>query len=205
MRCTPSLFLLLASAALAPTVAAAQVAPIERDGEVLVVLETSLGRIDLAIDTVAAPVTGANFLRYVDAGLYGDGTFYRVVTPDNQPDDEVRIEVIQGGMNRARRDEAFAPILLESTATTGLRHLDGTLSMARGGPDSARAEFFICIGDQPELDEGGARNADGRGFAAFGRVISGMDIVRAIQAHPAEGQYLIDRVPIVAAVRGGAP
>ncbi|MEK9500144.1 peptidylprolyl isomerase [Gaopeijia maritima] len=204
MRCTPSLFLLLASAALAPTVAAAQVVPVERDGEVLVVLETPLGRIDLAIDTVAAPVTGANFLRYVDAGLYGGGTFYRVVTPDNQPDDEVRIEVIQGGMNRALRDEAFAPILLESTSTTGLHHLDGTLSMARGDPDSARAEFFICIGDQPELDEGGARNADGRGFAAFGRVIGGMDIVRAIQAHPAEGQYLIDRVPIVAAVRGGA-
>ncbi|NNK62246.1 MAG: peptidylprolyl isomerase [Gemmatimonadetes bacterium] len=182
----------------------APVAESPRPGEVHVVLTTALGRIDLAVDTVAAPVTGANFLHYVDAGLYAGGTFYRAVTMANQPDDSVRIEVVQGGMDRARRSEALPPIPLEGTATTGLRHLDGTLSMARGAPDTARAEFFICVGDQPSLDEGGARNPDGRGFAAFGRVLSGMDVVRAIQARPADGQYLTDRVVIEHAGRATA-
>ena len=172
-----------------------------RSGEVHVVLTTALGRIDLAVDTVNAPVTGANFLRYVDGGLYAGGTFYRAVTRANQPDDSVRIEVVQGGMDRARRSEAFPPIPLEGTALTGLRHLDGTVSMARGAPDTARAEVFICIGDQPSLDQGGARNPDGRGFAAFGRVLSGMDVVRAMQARPADGQYLVDRVVIENAAR----
>ena len=180
--------------------AAAQVL---RDGEVHVVMETAMGRIDLAVDTVAAPITAANFLHYVDAGLYGGGTFYRAVTLDNQPGDDVRIEVIQGGMDRSRREEALPPIPLEGTSVTGLHHLDGTLSMARGGPDTARAEFFICVGDQPSLDEGGARNADGRGFAAFGRVLEGMDVVREIQSRPEDGQYLVERVSIVSAARGG--
>jgi peptidyl-prolyl cis-trans isomerase A (cyclophilin A) len=99
-------------------------------------------------------------------------------------------------MDRSRQEEAFDPIPLEGTETTGLRHVDGTLSMARSGPNSARAEFFVTIGDQPSLDAGGARNADGLGFAAFGRVIEGMDVVRAIQARPADGQYLTTRVGI---------
>jgi peptidyl-prolyl cis-trans isomerase A (cyclophilin A) len=172
-----------------------------RPGEVHVVMVTALGRIDLAVDTVNAPLTAANFLRYVDAGLYEGGTFYRAVTLANQPDDTVRIEVVQGGMDRSRRDRAFPPIALEGTSATGIPHRDGTLSMARGAPDTARAEFFICIGDQPSLDEGGDRNPDGRGFAAFGRVLSGMDVVRAIQDLPAEGQYLLERVAIEAASR----
>jgi len=164
---------------------------------VRVSIETDAGEIQLEIDVENAPVTALNFLHYVDEGLYDNGTFYRVVRADNQPDDDIRIEVVQAGMDRSRRDLAKPPIRLEGTSETGLRHLDGVISMARAGPDTGRAEFFICIGDQPELDEGGRRNPDGRGFAAFGRVIAGMDVVRAILHGPTEGQRLVRPIRIV--------
>lgn len=167
-----------------------------RSGEVHLIMRTDAGDLHLAVDTLRAPVTAGNFLRYVDRSLYTGGTFYRAVRLDNQPDDDVRIEVVQGGMDRSRREEALDPIPLESTDATGLRHLDGTLSMARSGPNSARAEFFITIGDQPSLDAGGARNPDGLGFAAFGRVLDGMDVVREIQRGETDGQYLVTRVGI---------
>jgi len=183
--------------------ALAQDEPVLREGEVEVFMRTDQGDLRLAIDTLRAPVTGQNFLRYVDAGLYGGGTFYRAVRDDNQPDDSVRIDVVQGGMDRARRRQAFDPVSLESTEKTGIQHLDGTLSMARSGPNTATAEFFITLGSQPSLDAGGARNPDGFGFAAFGRVIEGMDLVRTIHRLPTDGQYLIDRVSIRFAERVG--
>ena len=161
-----------------------------------VLLETPHGNIELAIDQERAPLTAANFLRYVDEGFYDGGRFHRTVTPDNQPDNAIRIEVIQGGVNPERRDECDPPILLERTSITGLAHRDGTVSMARFSPDSAVSDIFICIGDQPELDFGGQRNPDGQGFAAFGRVIAGMDIVRTIQRQPAEGQTLTPPISI---------
>jgi peptidyl-prolyl cis-trans isomerase A (cyclophilin A) len=170
--------------------------------DVQVLIETEQGVIEVAVDSVRAPVTTANFLRYVDGGYYSDGLFHRTVTMANQPDNDVRIEVIQAGVNPARAEERFAPISLERTNHTGLAHRDGVISMARSTPDSAVSDFFICIGDQPSLDFGGARNADGQGFAAFGRVIRGMDVVRAIQAAPAEGQKLAPPVKIVGARRG---
>ncbi|MFT5434856.1 MAG: peptidyl-prolyl cis-trans isomerase A (cyclophilin A) [Myxococcota bacterium] len=157
-------------------------------------IETGAGLIVVELDTQNAPRTSANFLRYVATGLFDGGAFYRAVRLDNQSVDDVTIEVIQGGINRERRDEAFDPIPMEGTGATGLLHLDGTLSMARAGPDSARGEFFICLGDQPGLDEGGARNPDGRGFAAFGRVIEGMDVVRRIHRSETEGQRLVEPV-----------
>ena len=166
-----------------------------------VLLRTGLGDITLEIDSIHAPVSAANFLRYVDGGFYGAGAFRRTVTPDNQPQSVVKIEVIQAGMDTTRRPQAFGPIPLERTSVTGLLHKDGTLSMARGGPDSATDQFFICIGDQPELDFGGKRNADGQGFAAFGRVTSGMDVVRKIQRSPAEAQRLSPFIPILDARR----
>ena len=153
-------------------------------------VETSLGAIVMELYPEKAPGTVANFLRYVDAGHFDGGQFHRTVTPENQPNDSVRIEVIQGSVAAARTSEAHPAIPLERTSVTGLRHLDGTLSMARGGPDSARSSFFICIGDQPSLDFGGHRNLDGQGFAAFGRVVEGMDVVRRIQRSPAQGQNL---------------
>jgi peptidyl-prolyl cis-trans isomerase A (cyclophilin A) len=134
---------------------------------------------------------------YVDDQLFDGGSFFRVVRPDNQPDDSVRIDVIQGGPDRSISRERYRPAIpLERTRDTGLLHRDGTLSMARAGPDTARAQFFICVGDQPSLDFGGARNADGQGFAAFGRVIEGMDVVRRIQDGAAEGQQLVASVAI---------
>jgi peptidyl-prolyl cis-trans isomerase A (cyclophilin A) len=109
------------------------------------------------------------------------------VRPDNTVRHDVEIQVIQFQSDPARRDDLFPPIPMERTSVTGLKHVNGVLSMARGGPDSARASFSIVIGDQPEMDFGGKRNADGQGFAVFGRVVNGMDVVKAIQAAPTGG------------------
>ncbi len=147
-------------------------------------VETGLGAFELELDDARAPGTVANFLRYVEAGRYDGGRFHRTVTLDNQVRDDILIEVIQAGAN-ADGDSGLEPISLERTRDTGLRHLDGTISMARGAPDSATGDFFICIGAQPSLDFGGMRNNDGQGFAAFGQVASGMDVVRRIHRAPA--------------------
>lgn len=168
-----------------------------------VLIHTEKGDIVVEIDLARAPVTAANFLRYVDAGLYDGSTFHRTVTPANQPANLIRIEVIQGGELPA--DKEFPPIAHETTATTGIRHLDGTISMARDKPGTASSSFFICINDQPELDLGGRRNPDGQGFAAFGRVVRGMDVVRAIQALPARGQQLTPPVKIISVRRMDDP
>lgn len=166
-----------------------------------VVFRTERGDIEVEVDTVRAPVTGKNFLRYVDGGFFTNGWFYRVVRPDNQPNDSVRIEVIQAGQSRDKRGQGFAPIELERTTATGLKHLDGTLSMARAGPNTATSSFFICLGPQPALDFGGLRNLDGQGFAAFGRVVRGLDVARRIQSEPADGQALVTPVVIHDATR----
>jgi len=163
-------------------------------------VSTSLGDIVVTVDTVHAPVTSTNFLGYVDAGMYANGRFHRTVTPQNQPDNLVKIEVIQGGRDSADAGER-APIPLERTSVTKLKHLNGTVSMARGGPDTATSDFFICIGDQPALDFGGKRNPDGQGFAAFGTVTSGMDVVRRIQQSPAQGQTLTPAIVILSIKR----
>ena len=163
-------------------------------------IHTALGDIIAAIDTINAPVSAANFLRYVDAGMYAGGSFHRTVKPDNQPGNAVKIEVIQAGRDSAHAGE-FAPIPLERTSVTHLSHRDGTVSMARGGPDTATSDFFICIGDQPALDYGGRRNPDGQGFAAFGQVTDGMDLVRQIQQSPAQGQTLTPAIVIVSIER----
>ncbi len=147
-------------------------------------IDTALGPITAELDDAAAPVTVANFLRYVDAGYFSGGRFWRTVRLDNQPNVAVKIEVVQADINEAHAEQLFSPIALERTRDTGLRHVDGALSMSRFAPDSAQSSFFICIGDQPELDFGGARYPDGQGFAAFGRVTAGMDVVRAIQNSP---------------------
>ena len=169
-----------------------------------VIIETDAGEIELEVDTVRAPRTAANFLKYVDAGMYDGGRFHRTVRLDNQPDNDVKIEVIQAEASPTRIRDFFPAIELERTSVTKLTHSDGAISMARGRPDTARDGFFICIGNQPELDFGGKRNADGQGFAAFGRVVRGMDVVRKIQALPAQRQNLNPPVLIVRARRAGA-
>jgi peptidyl-prolyl cis-trans isomerase A (cyclophilin A) len=151
---------------------------------VVVVFETELGAIVVEVDVARAPITAANFLKYVDGKFYDGGIINRAVRPDNTVRKDVEIQVIQFQSDPARRREQFPPIPLERTSVTGLKHLDGVLSMARSGPDTATSSFSIMIGDQPSLDFAGKRNADGQGFAAFGRVIAGMDVVKKIQASP---------------------
>ena len=165
--------------------ASALVLPLRALEVVRVAIETSVGTIEVEIDAGRAPITAANFLRYVDAKMYDGGRFHRAVRLDNQVRKDVMIQVIQGGRSpeRTKTEKGFGTIPLERTSTTSLRHVDGAISMARGDrADSAASDFFICVGDQPSLDFGGARAGDGQGFAAFGRVVSGMDVVRSIQA-----------------------
>lgn len=145
-----------------------------------ILVRTDQGDIRLELYPEKAPVTCKNFLKYIDKKKYDGAIFYRVVRMNNQPDKKIKIEVIQGGLQNDTT-ENFLPIVHESTNLTGIRHQNGTLSMARTIPGSASSEFFICINDQPELDFSGKRNPDGQGFAAFGKVISGMDVVQKIQ------------------------
>jgi peptidyl-prolyl cis-trans isomerase A (cyclophilin A) len=168
---------------------------------VRVVILTDAGEIEADIDVARAPITATNFLKYVDAGLFDGGRFYRTVRPDNQVDKPVKIAVIQAAANRDKRAQFFPPIPLERTNATGIAHKDGTLSMARSTPDTARDSFSICVGDQPGLDFGGPRQPDGQGFAAFGQVVKGMDIVRKIQTGPAEGETLTPAIAILSVRR----
>lgn len=100
------------------------------------------------------------------------------VTSENQPNNDVKISVIQASANPAKRSQFLAPIRLERTRDTGLTHENGSTLMARNGPDSAQDGFVICLGNPPELDFGGKRNSDGQGFAVFGKVTKGMDVVK---------------------------
>jgi peptidyl-prolyl cis-trans isomerase A (cyclophilin A) len=171
-------------------------------------LDTSLGEIVIEVDPKHAPISAGEFLRYVDAGLYDGGAFYRVVRSDNDPS-ATRIDVIQGGLTAL--DRALPPVRHETTERTGIHHTNGVISLARRELGTGTgAKFFICIGNQPALDFGGRRNPDGQGFAAFGRVVKGMDIVRKIHAlpvdpqsgtGPTQGQMLAIPVVIRAAAR----
>jgi peptidyl-prolyl cis-trans isomerase A (cyclophilin A) len=179
---------------------------------VIVTLATAAGEIDVAVFTEKAPLSAADFLRYVDRGLYDGAGFYRVVRADNDRGTP-KIEVIQGGL--LDETKALPPIAHETTRDTGITHVDGTVSLARGAPGTGGgAAFFICVGDQPALDFGAARNPDGQGFAAFGRVVRGMDVVRRIHAMKADapspseymkGQILSEPVAIRKAYRKPAP
>lgn len=162
----------------------------------IVKFETEYGDILIELYPDKAPLTCANFLKYIKHNEFKDAHFYRVVTKENQPNSDIKIEVIQGGLGFDVEESAFLPIELETTKTTGIKHLNGTLSMARAKPNTATSEFFICINNQPELDFGGKRNPDGLGFAAFGKVIQGMEIVLRIQSLPNKNQMLMKSSPI---------
>ena len=143
-----------------------------------VVLDTVLGPIEVSLNLSRAPLSAADFLKYVDQGLYTGGAFYRTVRPDNDTK-PVKISVLQGGLTDDNK--YLPPIAHEPTNRTGIQHRNGTLSIARDAVGTGTAgAFFICIGDQPELDFGGKRNPDGQGFAAFGHVTSGMKWVHTM-------------------------
>ena len=166
-------------------------------------MTTDLGVVDIEINIDAAPISANNFLRLVD-GEHMDGTsFYRVVSPEND-NGSPPISVIQGGNGSG--DSPFEPIAHESTEDTGLLHLNGAISMARGDVGTASTEFFICIDAQPALDFAAQRNPDGQGFAVFGYVVDGMDVVQAIHQQPSDaptesvylkGQMLEEPVTII--------
>lgn len=175
-----------------------------------VVMSTDYGDVVIELDARRAPLTVANFLRYVDGEHYDGATFYRTVRYDTD-NGSPKIEVIQGGLRDA--EPPFEPISHEDTETTGILHTDGVISMARGGVGTASSEFFICIGDQPGLDKGQPRNADEQGFAAFGRVVDGMDAVRKIHALPSNApgysEYvagqIIEEPAVIRSVRRASP
>ena len=167
---------------------------LETPRDVVVRMETELGDFDVRLFGSRAPVTTCNFMRYVEAGLYDGGRFFRTVRPDNQAQKPVKIDVIQGDIRQGA--EEFPPIPMERTITTGIHHVNGAISMARDLPENAHASFFLSIGDQLSLDYGGKRNPDGQGFAAFGRVIRGMEVVKRIWVSPASGESLTPAVTI---------
>lgn len=151
---------------------------------VRLLMSTGEGDIEIEVYVDRAPVTAGNFLELVDGGHLDHASFYRVVSYEND-NGRPKIEVIQGGRRGA--GDPFPPIEHEPTRQTGILHTDGAVSMARGAVGTARSEFFICIGDQPGLDYGARRNPDRQGFAAFGKVVRGMDVVRRINRLPAGG------------------
>jgi peptidyl-prolyl cis-trans isomerase A (cyclophilin A) len=167
----------------------------------VVLIETRFGNIKVELYKDKAPISVNNFLKYVDKGLYKNSSFYRTVKMDNQPNNKIKIEVIQGGLGDNPAAVGLPPIKHESTKETRILHRDGVISYARNAPGTESSEFFICIGDQPKLNYGGMRNPDGQGFAAFGRVIKGMNIVRKIQLQPSVGQALKPAIKIYNIVR----
>lgn len=158
------------------------------------VIKTSLGNIYMELYPEKAPITVSNFMKYVDNDLFNNASFFRTCTPENEADRDIKIEVIQGG--NIAEEKLFGPILIETTDQTNILHKHGTISMARAEPNTAQSNFFICINDQAELDFKGKRNPDGQGFAAFGQVTKGMDVVLQIQAQENEGQMMPNPIVI---------
>jgi peptidyl-prolyl cis-trans isomerase A (cyclophilin A) len=155
-------------------------APVSKEDLVPVAIDTSAGRIIVALDQARAPVTTANFLHYVDTHRFDGQTFYRAMhMPDSGGKDG---GLIQGGITTDAR-KLYPPIKHEPTSETGLRNVAGAISMANAGPGTARADFFILLSDMPGLDAGGP-GGDPNGFAAFGHVTDGMEVVRKIWSSP---------------------
>ena len=163
----------------------------------IIEIKTTLGDIVIKTFNNKAPITSECFISNITNSYYKNASFYRVVKLSNQPKNSIKIEVIQGGLKEDSIISKFITIAHETTETSGIKHRNGTVSMARMEPGTASTEFFICIGNQPELDFGGKRNPDRQGFAAFGKVIKGMKIVKRIQQLPDKNQYLNTPIKIL--------
>ena len=137
-----------------------------------------------------APKSVAAFLKNVDAGYYKNTSFYRILSDENQPSDNHKSRLIQGGLWKTnyKQSASLPGIPHETTQQTHILHTDGTVSFARAAPGTATTEFFICIGDEHGFDYGGSNNPDGQGYAAFGRVVSGMPVVMKIYNGPEDEQ-----------------
>lgn len=169
-----------------------------RTGNPHIEIQTQYGDIEIELYPQQAPKTVAAFLSYVDSGFYENSSFYRVLNDENQPSNAPKTELIQGGIWRTNNKKAASVkgIPHETTQQTGIQHLDGTISLARLAPGTAGTEFFICVDKQPGLDYGGENIADRQGYAAFGRVVKGMDVVRKIYRQNDEDQYFSPPVMI---------
>lgn len=153
--------------------AAAQTPPPAAAANPKVAIETSAGRMVVEVYLDKAPISARNFLRYVDAKRLDGAVFYRTVKPAE------KFGFVQFGVQNAPA-KMFPPIKHEPTTETGIKHLDGTLSLPRLAPGSARGEFTIMVGDQPSFDADPSKPGDNLGYAAFGRVIEGHDVLLAI-------------------------
>ena len=172
-----------------------------------VTLTTALGAIELELAIDKAPITARNFLAYVDQKRLDGATFYRAMKLSSAPP----LGLIQGGL-KGNPAKVLPPIAHEPTTKTGLKHTDGTISLARYAPGTATCDFFICIGDQPSLDADPSQGGDNQGFAAFGHMTAGADVARKILAAPVsptagegvmKSQMLDPEVAILTARRGG--
>jgi peptidyl-prolyl cis-trans isomerase A (cyclophilin A) len=170
----------------------------KKTGNPHVEITTRFGDVELELFPQQAPVTVAAFLSYIDSGYYDKSSFYRVLVDEDQPTYAPKSEIIQGGVWKANSQllSKIPGIAHEPTQQTKLSHTDGTISLARLAPGSAHTEFFICVGDQPGFDFGGQNNPDGQGYAAFGRVIKGMDVVRRMYAAPERDGELTPQIYI---------
>jgi peptidyl-prolyl cis-trans isomerase A (cyclophilin A) len=168
-----------------------------------ILISTGAGDIEIELYPDKAPQTVKHFLAWVDSGFYKNSSFYRVLNDDNQASDAPKSELIQGGIWKTNYKKAIAQsgIPHESTQQTHILHKDGVISLARTKPGTAGTEFFICVGDQPGFDFGGENNPDGQGYAAFGKVIRGSDIVRNIYSRPENNQSFDPPIAIYDIVR----
>ncbi len=166
-------------------------------------IQTQFGDIEIELYPDQAPKTVAAFLSYIDSGYYKRCSFYRVLSDDNQPSNAPKTELIQGGIWKTKNKIASSlkGIPHETTQQTKILHKSGMISLARLAPGTATTEFFICVGNQPGLDYGGENIEDHQGYAAFGKVIKGMDVVRKIYKQNEDNQYFDPPVGIINIVR----
>ena len=165
---------------------------VPKTGNPHVEISTRFGDIEVELYPKQAPVTCAAFLSYIDSGYYKKSSFYRVLVDEDQPSYAPKSEIIQGGIWKTNNEllQKIPGIQHETTAQTKLSHTNGTISLARQEPGTANTEFFICVGDQPGFNFGGENNPDGQGYAAFGKVVKGMDVVNRLYAAPErDGQF----------------
>jgi peptidyl-prolyl cis-trans isomerase A (cyclophilin A) len=161
-------------------------------------ITTRFGDVEIELYPKQAPITVAAFLSYIDSGYYENSSFYRVLLDEDQPTYAPKSEIIQGGIWKTNSAliRKIPGIQHETTAQTKLSHTNGTISLARLAPGSASTEFFICVGDQPGYDFGGKNNPDGLGYAAFGRVVKGMDVVNRMYVAPERDGELTPQIYI---------
>ncbi|ABQ68848.1 peptidyl-prolyl cis-trans isomerase, cyclophilin type [Rhizorhabdus wittichii RW1] len=205
----PALAQETAPPAAAPAPATPPAAPAPKPATVQVSILTSEGPILLELEKERAPITTSNFLRYADTKRFDNTTFYRAVAVPNAPE----LGLVQGGIKFDPK-KVLPGIAHEPTTKTGLKHVDGTISMGRNAPGTAAGDFFIVVGDMTYMDANPSAPGDNLGYAAFGHVVEGMDVVKKILAAPRsptlgegvmKGQMLAAPIKIISVRRVAAP